>query len=127
MKRFSNRKDFVTPPDQMNTYDVNFEYTKKSLGKVSNFAGLEVFSCPKGTKSDQANPHVFKKYLDRPPQERKIIYNEYYIPLDQIYGSMKTKDPLVAFSAQKPRDDLMYRQESKVGSKLSNLIGNSLH
>lgn len=104
MKKFSKRKDFVTPPDQMNTYNVNFEYIKNSLGKVPNF----------------------ERYIDRPPQEKKIIYNEYYTSLDQIYGSLKTKDSNVAFSVQKPRDDLMYRQESKVGSKLSTLIGNSI-
>ena len=88
----------------MNTYDINFEYSKKSLGKVPDF----------------------KRYINRPPQEKEIIYNEYYKPLEVIFGPMKSKDLMVAFKNQKSRDDLMYRQESIANKSSHSLLERSV-
>ncbi|CAI2365579.1 unnamed protein product [Moneuplotes crassus] len=103
--KYTSRKDIIEPPINMHTYDANYEYSKRSLGKVPDF----------------------KRYISRPSQEKEILCQEAYKPLDEIFSSLKKKDKTVPFKHQRPRDDLMYKHEniSRQGRK-SILDGASL-
>ncbi|CAI2365140.1 unnamed protein product [Moneuplotes crassus] len=99
-KKCTRRKELFDTPFYLNTYDANYEYPKSSLGKVPDF----------------------KRYISRPPQEKEIIYQEYYKPLEKIYASMKRKDRTVAFRNQRSRDDLLYRHETVARQARKNIL-----
>lgn len=104
-KKSTKRKGIENKSLNMNTYDVNYEYTKSSLGKVPNF----------------------KRYIPRPNQEKEIIYNEYYKPLEQIFKTMDHKDNLVAFRNLKSRDDLLYKPESIANQGRKSILQKKTH
>ena len=74
-----------------NTYDGNPEVCKKSLA-----TGVP----------------DFKRYVKRPPLVKSIVSPDYCKPVEKIFRPYVQKCQLVDFKLLKPRDDLMYRQES---------------
>lgn len=93
----TDRAEIICKKLNMHTYDVNHEYTKKSLTK--------------GVPS-------FDRYICRPPNAKQLITPDHYEFKDYeraFNNQSQVKRPkVVKFKAQKARDDLLYRQESLV-------------